>query len=223
MPKTSLINEYRWSEEFKKLTEDGSEVVAITLSSKLSGTYKAAVSASKDYSSQVFVVDSMSATAGMRLLASYAISLIKRGFNASEIANKLNEVKSKINIVAMVDTLKYLKMGGRISATAAVVGSLLSIKPLIGVVDGEVKNIGKVMGVKKAIHELKNMVKQKEVDVFMPLALVWSGEDETMVDQFNAELKKELGLEVELDKYQIGATIGTHVGPGALGFAYFEK
>ena len=116
-------------EEFKKATEDGSDVVLITISSKLSGTYSSAVETAKKFEGKVFVVDSLSAAIGERLLLERAISLANSGMHASDIARTLDEEKSKVKLYAVLDTLKYLKKGGRISATTAFVGEMLSIKP----------------------------------------------------------------------------------------------
>ena len=111
LPKTSQINPYRFEEEYERLTNLGNEVVVITISSKLSGTYRSAVEASKNYGGKVFVIDSLNACIGERLLCQYAMTLIEQGFTGEQIANKLNEKKSKINLMAMLNTLKYLKKG----------------------------------------------------------------------------------------------------------------
>lgn len=224
LPKTSLINTYRWEEAFSEATKDGSEVIAISLSSGLSGGYQSAVEASKKFDGKVFVVDSLSATVGERLLLIYAQRLIQKGLTAKEIASMLDSAKSKLNITAMVGTLKYLKMGGRISSAAAVVGEMLKIMPLIAVIDGKVKNIGKAMGAKKAFSQIKSIVKDKGIDLDMPFGLVWSGNGEENLNGFIKDcssLWEENTAEIPV--YKMGSTIGTHVGPGAVGIAYFEK
>ncbi len=140
LPQTSQINEYRFEEQFKKLTEDGSEVIAVTISSKLSGTYSCAVKAAKKFAGKVFVVDSLNACIGERILLLYALRLVKEGkLSASEIAAELDCKKKKIQLLAVLDTLKYLRKGGRISAVSAFAGEMLSIKPVVSVVKGEVK------------------------------------------------------------------------------------
>ena len=225
LPKTSLINSYRWEEYFSKATEDGSDVVVITLSSKLSGTYRAAMEASEKFGGKVFVVDSLNACTGERLLLLYALSLKEKGLSAKEIAAMVENVKPKVNILAMVDTLKYLKMGGRISATTAFVGEMLAIKPIIAIIGGEVKQVGKAMGVKKAFSFLKTFVENKGgVDFNKPYGIVWSGNQQGGLEKFMVDGKKiweENGNDIS--KYIIGSTIGTHVGPGAVGIAFFEK
>lgn len=225
LPKTSLINEYQFEEKFKELTENGDEVVAITISSNLSGTYRCASEAAKKFDGKVFAVDSLNACLGERILCEYAIRLAKEGLSAKEIAAILDEKKSKINVVAVIDTLKYLKKGGRISAATAFVGEILSIKPMIAVIDGEVKVIGKCHGIKKGYLSLCDLVHNKGgIDFDMPHGLVWSGNNDSNINSFKTiserfwkENESDIGL------FRLGSTIGTHVGPGAIGVAFFEK
>ena len=223
LPKTSQINPFRYEEEFEKATKNGDEVICITLSSKISGTYSNAVQAAEKFNG-VYVIDSLNACIGERMLGFYALDLIKQGLPAQEIAEKLNEQKTKLNVMAVIDTLKYLKMGGRISALVAFTGEAFSVKPIIAVVNGEIKNLGKAIGSKKAIKLLLSMVENKKVNLDLPLGLVWSGSDDTAVKNFAVESAYMWGDKAEsIQHYIIGSTIGTHVGPGAVGFAFFEE
>ncbi len=225
LPQTSLINEFRWEESFREATADGSDLVVITLSSKLSGTYNAAVEASKKFGDKIHVVDSLSAAIGERLLLEYAITLLNENFGAIEIAEKLNEVKLNLKIYAVLDTLKYLKKGGRISATTAFVGEMLSIKPIVSVIDGEVKLVGKARGLKNGNKELATFIKANDgFDFSMPYGLIYSGNEDYNLRKFiedNASIWIENSKNI--DTYQIGCTIGTHVGPGAYGVAFFRQ
>lgn len=137
LPKTSQINPFRFTEEFEKLTKDGSKVICITLSSKLSNTYQNAVVAAKEFPDQVYVVDSLNACIGERILCDYAIQLIASGMDIEAIVKELNVKKNQIELLAVVGTLKYLKKGGRISSVVAFTGEILSIKPVISVVHGQ--------------------------------------------------------------------------------------
>lgn len=228
LPKTSQINEFRFNEEFEKLTSDGSELVVITLSSKLSGTYNCARNAAKNYAGKVFVVDSLQATIGIRILCEYAIRLVKEGRSAKDIAKLLDDKKAKIKLMAVLGTLKYLKKGGRISSLVAFAGEMLSIKPVVSVVNGEVKLVGKAMGSKKGNNLLTQLVeKSGGIDFSMPYALAYSG---LSSEYLNKYLKDSKPLwEEHIDKienipsYMIGSTIGTHVGPGAVAVAFFAK
>ena len=127
LPKTSQINPFRFTEEFEKLTKDGSKVICITLSSKLSNTYQNAVVAAKEFPDQVYVVDSLNACIGERILCDYAIQLIASGMDIEAIVKELNVKKNQIELLAVVGTLKYLKKGGRISSVVAYTGESLSI------------------------------------------------------------------------------------------------
>lgn len=225
LPKTSQINSFRFEEAFEEFTKNGDEVIAIVISSKLSGTYNSALQAAEKFGGKVFVVDSLNAAIGERLLAQLALRLIEQGKTAKEIFDELNIKKTKINLVAMVNTLEYLKKGGRISAVTAFAGQMLSIKPVLSVVDGEVKSIGKALGSKKANNLLNKIVEEKGgIDFDMPYGVLWSGLDKTMLDKYvqdSAHLWKEHTDNVPA--YILGATIGTHAGPGAIGVAFFEK
>ena len=173
LPQTSQINEYRFDEVFASLTADGSEVIAITLSSKLSGTHASAVKAAKKYAGKVIVVDSLNACIGERILLEYAVRLVGEGkLTAAQIAAELEEKKGKIQLLAVLDTLKYLRKGGRISSVTAIAGEMLSIKPVISVVRGEVKLVGKAMGSKKGNNLLTQLVRDcGGIDFTMPYVL----------------------------------------------------
>lgn len=225
LPKTSQINPFRFEEIFDKITQKGDDVVCITLSSKLSGTYSNAKKIIDKYKGRVYVVDSLNACAGERILCQYAIKLANLGKGAKEIYDELERVKLKINVIAVVDTLKYLKKGGRISPLVAFAGEMFSIKPVIGIVKGEVKLLGKAMGSKKSNNMLNTMVTEKGgIDFDMPFAVIYSGLDKSMLHKYvedSAHLWKDYTEKVP--EYMIGCTIGTHVGPGAVGVAFFQK
>lgn len=228
LPKTSQINEFRFNEEFEKLTSDGSELVVITLSSKLSGTYNCARNAAKNYAGKVFVVDSLQATIGIRILCEYAIRLVKEGRSAKDIAKLLDDKKAKIKLMAVLGTLKYLKKGGRISSLVAFAGEMLSIKPVVSVVNGEVKLVGKAMGSKKGNNLLTQLVeKSGGIDFSMPYALAYSGLSSEYLNKYLKDSKplweKHVDSPESIPSYMIGSTIGTHVGPGAVAVAFFAK
>lgn len=226
LPQTSQINEYRFEEAFSELTEDGSEVIAITLSSKLSGTHASAVKAAKKFGGKVHVVDSLNACIGERVLLEYAVRLVKEGrLGAAEIAAELDEKKGKIQLLAVLDTLQYLRKGGRISSVTAIAGEMLSIKPVISVVRGEVKLVGKAMGSKKGNNLLTKLVSDcGGIDFTMPYVLGYSGLSDEFLQKYirdSEALWKDHTDHVPY--YLIGSTIGTHVGPGAIAVAFFAK
>ena len=224
LPKTSQIPPYVFEEEFEKYTANGDELIVITISSSLSGTYNNAVNASEKFGGKVVVVDSLNACVGERLLCLYALSLIKNGEDMQSIVSKLESEKLKINVIAVLDTLEYLKKGGRVSSAVATIGSMLSIKPVIAVVDGEIKVVGKAMGTKKGNSILTKYVTEKGLDFTMPYATVWSGKESTKLDAYIKDYEfLWQGHSDNIPKYILGATIGTHIGGGVVGVAFFEK
>ncbi|MBP3433788.1 MAG: DegV family protein [Clostridia bacterium] len=225
LPKTSQVTPYRFEEAFKKYTENGDELIVITISSKLSGTYEGAKQAAENFKDKVYVVDSMNAAIGERLLCEYALRLIEQGKTAKEIVAILEEEKSKINVMAVLGTLEYLRKGGRISAAVAFAGEVLSLKPVVAVVDGEVKLVGKALGSKKGNNLLNRLVQEKGgIDFSKPYGTIYSGLDRTTLDKYvkdSAALWAEHTDDVPV--HILGGTIGTHVGPGAVGVAFFRK
>lgn len=223
MPQTSLINAFRWGEAFEKATKDSDELVVVTLSSQLSGTYAAAMQAAEKSQGKVWVVDSLNAALGERLLGLYALRLAKENLSAKEIAERLEKQKSKIRLYAVIDTLEYLKKGGRISATTAFFGELLGIKPIVSVIDGKVEMIGKAKGHKKSFQFIHECVKKTGGICFdMPYGVIYSGTDRTNVEKYKEE-SAEILQGHDVQEYSLGCTIGTHIGPGAVGIAYFVE
>lgn len=226
LPQTSQINEYSWEEIFSHLTADGSEVIAITISSKLSGTYACAMKAAKKFQGTVHVVDSMEACIGERILLQYAIRLIEENkLTAAEIVKELDSKKTKIQLLAVLDTLTYLRKGGRISSTTAFVGNMLSIKPVISIIKGEVKLVGKAIGSKKSNNLLNQLVEKcGGIDFDMPYTLGYSGlSDEYLQKYLKDSENLWKGKTDYIPSYMIGSTIGTHVGPNAIAVAFFAK
>ncbi|MDE7182238.1 MAG: DegV family protein [Clostridia bacterium] len=225
LPQTSQINEFSWKESFKNLTADGSEVIAITISSKLSGTYSCAVKAAKKFAGKVYVVDSLQACIGERILLQYAIRLVKEGKSAVETVKELDAKKSKIQLLAVLDTLKYLRKGGRISSVAAIAGEMLSIKPVISVTKGEVKLVGKAIGSKKGNNLLNQLVEKcGGIDFDMPYALAYSGLSDDYLQKYLKDSEQLWKGKTDfIPAYMIGSTIGTHAGPNAIGVAFFAK
>ena len=225
LPTTSQLTPFEFETSYKDALQNHDEAVVITLSGKLSGTYQSACTAAMEYEGKVFVVDSENATVGQQLLVKYAISLRDRGLSAESIANELNEVKSRICLVALVDTLDYLVKGGRLSKTAGIAGSLLQIKPVLGVEDGEVKVLGKARGAKQSNNMLTETIAKKGgIDFSMPLVLAYSGNDDSLLQDYieNSRSIWEGNID-ELPVSVIGSTIGTHAGPGAIAVAFFAK
>lgn len=225
LPRTSQIPPADYSEAFESIIAAGDTPIVITLSSKLSGTYQSAMIAAAECSGDVYVVDSENVAIGERILIERGLELAAQGLSAQEIVDTLNAEKKKIRIMALVDTLEYLKKGGRISPAVAMVGGVLSIKPVIAIVNGEVEVIGKARGSKKANNLLRELVeKSGGINFDKPFALAYSGLSDDLLKKY-AEDSAELYADYsgELPVHTIGCAIGTHAGPGAVAVAFFEK
>ncbi len=225
MPTTSQATPFEYEEKFKEVKEAGDSAVCITISSKLSGCYQSANIALDGYEDVVTVVDSNNVCIGQQILTLYACRLRDEGKSAKEIAKELDEKKNNIRLIALLDTLEYLKKGGRISAAAAMAGAVLSIKPVIAIEDGEVAVLGKARGSKNGNNMLKEMVKKEGgIDFHMPHSLAYSGLSDAMLQKYIAD-SKELyeGQTDSLRISTIGSAIGTHVGPGAIAVSFFTK
>ena len=223
-PKTSQINEYRFNEKFEEMTKDGSEVLCITMSSKLSGTFNSAKEASKKYNDKVVVIDSNNVCIGERILIFFAFRLLKQNISLKKIVDNIEEKKNKIQLVALLNTLKSLQKGGRISMVKAFAGELMSLKPVVSVIDGEVKLTGKAIGSKKGNNLLMQMIAQKAIDFDMPYVVGYSGLEDSLLKKYLEDSKSIWEEKAEtIPSFSIGSTIGTHVGPGAIAVAYFSK
>ena len=221
-PKTSQPSPQDYVEIFEDVKEKGDSMVVITLSSALSGTYQTAL-LSKDMveCDDIYVVDSLSATHGIRHLCEHACKLRAEGADAATIAKEVDELKSRIVILAGVDTLEYLCRGGRVSKAAAAVGELANVKPIITVTnEGTVQVTAKCLGRNKAIATLVKNISDYDIDETFPIYTVYAvGEENT------AKLEEKLaGVGIQTGpRLQLGATIGVHVGPGTYGVMFIKK
>ena len=225
LPTTSQIPPYEYEEIFSEIVKKGDTAVCITLSSKLSGSNQSAHIAATDYSDFIEIVDSENVCIGEQILIHLAVILRKEGKNAKEISCVLNEKKKEIRLIALLDTLEYLKRGGRISSTAAFAGSLLSIKPVIAIENGEVAILGKARGSKNGNNMLMELTnKNGGINFSMPFSLAYSGLSDSMLQKYihDSEALYE-GKTKSLPVCTIGSTIGTHAGPGAIALAFFAN
>ena len=224
LPTTSQATPDAFMKEFDKVKEAGESAVVITLASKFSGTYQSAVIAAEDYDN-IYVVDSESAAMGSGILVELAFKLLDSGMSAEEIAKTLEEEKKKIIIVALVDTLEYLKKGGRVSKTVAFAGTLLNIKPVLSVTDGEINMLGKARGSKMGNNLLVEEIKKAGgVDFSKPVLLGYSGISDALLLKYIEDSKHIWEGNLDEVRYTtVGSVIGTHVGPGAVVVAFFKK
>lgn len=221
VPKTSQPAPQDFVDAFEEAEENGDELICILLSSKLSGTFQSAVLSKNIVGyEKIHLVDSLGATHMIRIMAEYGQALAKERKSAEEIVAALDEMKSKIKVLAVVDTLEYLCKGGRVSRTAAAIGEMAKVKPMITVSEGQVSVIGKSLGKNKAIGSLLKALGECEVDERFPIYSVSTLGTENC-EAFEKRLT-EAGYQFK-ERVQLGATIGTHIGPGAFGIIFVTK
>lgn len=224
LPTTSQPAPGEFINEFLDAKQAGDDVVCILLSSALSGTFQSAqiAAAEADYD-RIFIVDSRSVTLGLQLLVRRAVHLASAGCCASEIAADLEQAKKHLRLFAVVDTLKYLHRGGRLSATAALAGGLLGVKPLVTIAqDGSIGLAGKARGMAGAYVALFKKI--EEAGGIADANSVMVGYTGTKENAF--PIMRYLTQNLHLPEpplSMIGAVVGTHAGPGACGLAFFAN
>lgn len=226
LPTTSQIMPLAFEQAYKQALSKGEDLIVITLSSKLSGTYQSALIAKDEVGADnIYVVDSLSVAVGEGILAERAVELMEEGKNANEIAEVLTKERENIRVIALLNTLEYLKKGGRISKTVAFAGEMLSIKPVVNIVNGEVNLLGKARGSKQGNNLLvKEIENAGGVDFEKPVLLGYTGLEPTLLHKYiedSRDLWKDYAE--DLPYALIGGIIGTHVGPGAVAVAFFKK
>jgi len=223
-PTTSQAGPDAFIKEFEKAKQAGESAVVITLSSNFSGTYQSAMIAAQEYEN-IYVVDSASAAMGSGILVELAFRLADEGKEAHEIAQILEEEKKKIVIVALVDTLEYLKKGGRVSKTVAFAGSVLNIKPVLSVIDGQISMLGKARGSKMGNNLLVQEIdKAGGIDFTKPVLLGYSGISDALLRKYIEDSRHIWEGNLKEVRYTtVGSVIGTHAGPGAVVVAFYKN
>ena len=222
LPTTSQIAPYDFEMAIKNVLSEETDVIVITMSSKLSGTYQSACIAASEFEEKVYVVDSENVTVGERALIEYALRLRDQGLDAASIVKELETEKKNIRLIALLDTLEYLKKGGRVGKATAFAGGILSIKPVIAIENGEVVFLGKARGSKQGNNFLAQKIKESGIDSDKPYFLGYTGLNDTLLQKYITDSKELWQVHAEsLAISTVGGTIGTHVGPGAIAVAFF--
>ena len=224
LPTTSQATPDAFMKEFEKAKEACEGAVVITLASKFSGTCQSAMIAAAEFEN-IYIVDSASAAMGSGILVELALRLVDEGKSAEEIAKALEEEKKKIVVVALVDTLEYLKKGGRISKAVAFAGGVLNIKPVLSVIDGEINMLGKARGSKMGNNLLVQEIdKAGGIDFNKPVLLGYSGISDALLLKYIEDSRHFWEGNLKEVRYtSVGSVIGTHVGPGAVVVAFFKN
>jgi DegV family protein with EDD domain len=221
LPTTTQPSPLEFEDVFREALEQGDSVIAIVISGVLSGTVQSADIAKQICGGDIYVIDSESTTIGLRIIVDLAVSLRDRGMSAADAAKIIEKEKKRVNLYAVVDTLEYLKKGGRLSKTAAFAGTLLDVKPIIYLREGELGVKSKVRGLRNAQKEILRMAAEDGIDLEMPFSIGYTGSPDVF-ESFRALADEQIGKKNPLIS-TIGSVIGTHVGPGAVAIAYFKK
>ena len=225
LPTTSQPSPYAFETAIRKIHEQGDIALIITISSKLSGTWQSANIAAAETGGEVYIVDSLNVAVGEKAIVEYALRMKDAGTDIHTIVDTLNREKENLRVIALLDTLEYLQKGGRISKTVAIAGSLLSIKPVVSVVDGEVALLGKARGSRQGNNLLVEKIHAcGGIDFSLPILLGYTGLTDVFLKKYVEDSRAlwENGTD-RLDSTLIGGVIGTHAGPGAVAVAFFRK
>jgi fatty acid-binding protein DegV len=248
LPTTSQPSAGEFHEVFKELVDAGHEVVVLTISSKLSGTWNSAMAAKEmlpeakicvidslstsiglqlmvgaaiEAAAAISVIDSLSTAIGLQLMLAAAVEAAQAGASRQEILDQVEEIKARIHVLFVVDTLEYLAKGGRIGNAKAFMGTLLKVKPILVLQDGVIEPLEQVRSKQKAQARMLDLVEEyvggkgAQAKVAICGALV-----PEEVNALSRDLVGRLGCE-QPSISEIGPVIGTHTGPGVIGVAVY--
>ena len=221
-PTTSQVNPEEFARRFQAHVDRGDEVVGLFIASQLSGTCQSAVIARDMVEGEgIFVLDSTTVTFGLGLMVETACLLRGWGMGGREIYETLERLTRRLRFYAVAETLKYLKMGGRISAATAMVGGMLGITPILNIRNGVVEAAGKSRGRKAAYQWMEKRIAEEPVDTALPVSFGNSDAPEAMAECEAYFSTRIPGMQIV--EGDIGSVVGTHIGPGATGIAYFVR
>jgi DegV family protein with EDD domain len=223
LPTTSQVNVGQFVEAYERVLAEGNEAVVITLSSKLSGTYSAAVTALAEVGTdQISVIDSKAVSFGLGLLVIKTAELVQEGLGRIEIAEKCLDLSNRLEMVLFVDTLTYLQKGGRLSASEAVIGNLLKIKPVLTMKDGALASLDKVRGRKKSLKWFENYIQDRQADMEDATVAFYHAEDPEFMEAL-IDVALSVSRPGKILRSTVGSVVGTHSGPGCVAYSYFRK
>ena len=221
LPKTAAVNEYQFREVFEKWLNQGYDVLFIGISSKLSATIQGAMAALESFDKErISIVDSMNMSTGLGLQVLEASDMAEQGAGLNEITERLIVLRGKVQASFVVDTLKYLYMGGRCSKLTSIVGSRLQIKPMLELIDGEIVPGAKFRG-SQYINKYFDMVMEK-ADKIDPKRIFITHCQAKSADELKKRLEQEYGF-LNVIITEASPTISTHCGPGTLGVLFLYK
>jgi DegV family protein with EDD domain len=220
LPETAAPSVGAFEEAFRRLSDDGaSAIVCINLSARLSATMQSAQVAAKalDGTTPIEIIDSLSASMGIGNLVLHAARRARAGASLDEIVREVNDRRQREHVFATLDTLEYLRKGGRIGGAQALLGSMLSIKPIISVLDGVVEPAGRVRTRSKALRFLVDQIPAGKVELISVLHA-----NAPDLDEFLTMLEPAVP-DAEVTVGSIGPVIGVHTGPRVMGIAWIDR
>lgn len=221
LPHTSQINPSTFLEKYEELGADGSELLVLTISQNLSGTYQSACIAAEQYAGKIRVVDSSLATTAFAMMVLEACKRRDAGQPVDAIADYLERIRERLVIVCCMNTLEYLHKGGRLPATVSIIGGMLNIKPVVLIKDGKISILHTARGMKAAAKWMVDYVAEQGFDASLPIGFIHSDNPEGAV-----EVRKMLAEQCSWGEeivQGIGPVIGTHIGDGCVAIACFWK
>lgn len=222
LPTTSQINPSEFEDVFQKVKDKNDQAVVLVITSELSGTYQSASIASDTVNSNnIYLVDTNTGSFGLALLVKEAVKLRDAGMMAKDIALKIHSLSKRIKMFAVIDTLKYLKIGGRISASTAMIGTILGIHPIMEVRNGKILAVDKVRGFKSGMKKLLDYLEREPADLSYGLSLAHSNSMDKL-ERFMEYLKTTIKTD-DIIVTNIGSVVGAHTGPGVIGISYIAK
>lgn len=223
IPKTSQATYIQFKEIFKKYLDQGKKILYISGSSKVTGTYQSAMITKNDLQGEIHIFDSLNLSYGCGAQVVTACEMNEQGKSIEDIVKRLEEIRDNILVLFAVDNLDYLKKGGRLSASKAAIGSMLSIKPILQMQDGLIVNIDQARGHKKVISKLisitkehfKNNIEDKRIGIA-------HGDNEVEFEKLKEAINSELKF-TKITETKIGPSIGSHTGAGTIGLCMWNK
>lgn len=222
IPVTSQVAPNEFIDVFKSILEDGDEILGIFMSSQMSGTFNSALLAKEMLNTdKITIVDSKMVSLGEGLLVAKAAKMISEGIKIEEIVIKVNLYIEKMKAFIIVDTLEYLRKGGRLSASQAFIGGVLNLKPILTFSNSELVPLDRVRGRKKALNWIKNWLDANQIDLSNKCVYMLHSQELQYLEDLKKILIEEYGAK-HIIQSKVGAVVGTHSGPGAIGFCFIN-
>lgn len=224
-PKTSQPAPETWLALFREAQENDEDVLVLTMTSEISGTYDSACMAARlsGYDERIAVVDTRQAIICQYIVVRYAAALRDAGKTLHEVVELVNDFTKRVHVQGILGTLTYLRKGGRIPASVATIGNLPKIKPTISIDGGNLVSPAKAKGTAAAKRIIWKDLEAAELDGDWPVYFPYTSDRES-AEKLRDETAERFGIDIENTRlHQVSGTIGAHLGPGAFGFAYVEK